>query len=344
MNIGVLGVNYKSSELVRRELFAKIAQKFAESSSSSAHVLLSTCNRTELYFSSDNLVQTYCQLLMDLKAIAGKDLDQVFYCYFDKQCFTHLAQVVSGIDSVVFGEAEIQRQVKKSYEYAKQSCSLPFSLHYLFQKCIKIGKEIRTEYRLPKGPVSLEGTLWELSCCFFAGNKSLSVLFVGCSEINRKIIPFFKAKGITDLHLTTRHPEIAKEMIDKQGVRLLPWHEMSRWVDFDIVVSSSPSQEYLLMQGHTSQDFPVQNRLIFDLSLPRSVEPTIEKHSRITLRNIEEIGHFMEQKQKGSLQEGLLIKTKIEEAVSWQLVCYEKKREKDCLYAEREASCGFIGS
>lgn len=340
MNIGVLGVNHKSSELEQRECFAKAAQSLVESTSLDSLVLLSTCNRTEIYFSSEDLVQTYCQLLLDLKTVAGSDLSQLFYCYFDRRCFTHLAQVITGIDSVIFGEAEIQRQVKKAYEVAQESRCLASSLHFLFQKSMKIGKEIRTKFALPKGVISLEGTLWELSRCFFSTHKPLSVLFFGYSEINRKIIPFFKKKGVEELYLSTRQRKSAEEVEDKLKVKLLPWEQRDRWVDFDVVISSSSAREYLLTQEQMSQEETLQNRIIFDLSLPRSVDPQIGKHPKITLFNIEEIGSFIEQKQKGFWQERQQIERSIEAAVAWQLECYGKKKDKNLLYSiTNDISC-----
>ena len=192
MDVGVLGINYKSSELGIRESFAKASLTFSERNSSMPLVVLSTCNRTEIYFSSDNLAETHSKLLFELKNTALENFEHMIYCYFGERCFIHLAKVTAGVDSVIFGEAEIQRQVKQSYSLSAAHCNLPSSMHYLFQKSLKIGKEIRTNFCLPKGHVSLESTLWDLSRCFFSEKKIINTLVIGHSDINRKVISYMK--------------------------------------------------------------------------------------------------------------------------------------------------------
>lgn len=328
MDVGVLGINYRSSELGFRESFAKAAVSFLDRNSSMPLVVLSTCNRTEIYFSSNNLAETHSSLVFELKNTAPEDFEQMLYCYFGERCFSHLAKVTSGVDSVIFGEAEIQGQVKLSYSRAAMQCKLPSSMHYLFQKSLKIGKEIRTNFCLPKGHVSLESTLWDLSQCFFSQQKPIKTLVVGHSEINRKVIPFMKEKGGFDLHLATRNPKAAAEIIKKYSLKSVPWSDTKEWADFDMVICGSKCSDYILTLDQIPLDpFQIQTKLIVDLGLPRNVDPALAKSPLIALFNIEEIGGFIDQKQKVSLQEQKIIQQKIEEAVSRQLAIYSLKRK-----------------
>lgn len=326
MDIGILGINYRASEISLRESFAKAAQCFLERTLSLPFILLSTCNRTEIYFSGNDLSEMHSKILLELK----EDLDfgQRLYSYFGRHCFNHLAKVTSGTDSILFGEAEIQRQVKQAYEQAAFTRDLPASMHYLFQKCLKIGKEIRTEFSLPKGHVSLESTIWDLSLCFFTQIRPISLLFIGYSEINRKILPFFKNKGGFDLFLATKRRDSVKEFIDKYGVMILPWDRIEQWAKFDMIICASKSSEYILKVGQIPKD-PLQAkaRLIIDLGLPRNVDPLISKSPSIALFNIEELGGFIEQKQEISMKEQMIIQKNLEEAVARQVAIYARKRK-----------------
>lgn len=325
MDIGVLGINYKSSELDLRESFAKACEGF-ENETNIPIVLLSTCNRTEIYFSSDHLLQTYSEIVSALKRRAEYSFEKEIYSYFAEHCFSHLAKVCSGADSVIFGEAEIQRQVKMSYEKASKRQMLPASLHYLFQKNLKIGKEIRTEFSLPKGAVSIESTIWNLASCFFSKERPLSILLVGYSKINRKVIHFLKDKEGVILHLVTRNPSL----IEEKGVfTLLPWSLISSWSSFDMVISGSKCSKYLLFPQQIPQEASsIQSKLVIDLGVPRNVDPAIGKNPLITLCNIEDIAGLIDHKKVVSFRLQKTIEQKIEQLAARQAELYRFRKEK----------------
>ncbi len=324
MDIGVMGISYKSSELSFREVFTRSSHEFLRANPFLPMVLLSTCNRTEIYFSSSDLTKTYSYLLTLFEEEG--DFEQRLYCYFGSKCFEHLAKVTCGLDSALFGEAEIQGQVRRSYEKASFR-KLPFPLHYLFQKSLKIGKEMRNQFSLPKGLVSLESTLWELSQCFFSQKKPISLLLIGYSEINRLIISFFKKKQIFIMQLATRRSQ--EELFQKCDIPVLSFDQIDSWVDFDMVISASHSSEYLLNAKQIPEDLSlVKTRLVVDLSLPRNVDPLIEKNPLITLFNIEEVNKFIEEKQQMSLEKQKYIQDKVEELVTRQTALYFTKKKR----------------
>jgi len=322
MRVGLIGMNYKLLDLELRELFAKKAKKLSEENFGFPVVLLSTCNRTEIYFSAEDLAEAHSLLLTELKKEIEEITEHHLYSYFGENCFSHIAKVTSGLDSVIFGETEIQRQVKEAYENASNLGVLPSCLHFMFQKSLKLGKEIRTTYSLPKTHVSMESTLHDLIRYFFTEDKDLSILFVGFSEINRKIIPFLKGKSFSKLHLATRSKESATQI----PVQLIDWPALSNWPSYDVVISGSVASEYLLRADHLTK-FP-QNKLVLDLSLPRNVDPFIGRHPSITLFNIEEINSFIDQKQTRICKERELMKRQVEEKVLHQIELYHEKNNR----------------
>ena len=326
MRVGLIGMNYKLFDLEIREQFARESEKLLEGKLGLPIILLSTCNRTEIYFSAEDLPEGHSSILSELKSEIGEFSDDHLYSYFGEKCFDHLAKVTAGLDSVILGEAEIQRQVKEAYETAACLQKLPFCLHYMFQKSLKLGKEIRTAYTLPKTLVSMESTIWNLMRYFFGEQKTQSILFVGFSEINRKILSFFKGKGFSNLSLATRSIEAAKESSIKHSFQLINWQDLRCWKDYDIVVCGSVAPKYLLEQEHVVGT--IQNRLVIDLGLPRNVDPFIGKHPTITLFNIEEVNFFIDQKQRGVFQEKELMKKQIEERVLTQIGLYYNKKTR----------------
>ncbi|MES2198661.1 MAG: hypothetical protein V4489_00630 [Chlamydiota bacterium] len=327
MDIGMLGVSYKSSELELRESFAKACQQLVEEEKKIPLVVLSTCNRTEIYFSSSSLTETHSDVVSALKKILGTEFEQRIYSCFKKLCFIHLAKVSSGVDSVIFGEAEIQRQVKMAYKEASLRYKLPASLHYLFQKSLKIGKEIRTKFELPKGSVSLESTVWNLARCFFPGGEPISVLLIGYSKINRKIIQYFKNKEGVLLHLATRNPQMVEESV--RAFSFVPWASLSSWACFDMVISGSKCSEYLLdaNQIPVTASF-IQTKVVVDLGVPRNVDPMVGKNPLITLFNIEDVTGLIDHRKEISLGIQKDIEQEIEQLAFKQVFLYEGRKEK----------------
>ncbi len=124
MRIGVVGINHRLAGLELRDSLARICQKKFGSDrithSNHSFILLSTCNRTEVYFCSDNLPESHSYLINALRGDVSEDFDQKLYSFFGSDCFLHLCRVTAGLDSAIVAETEIQGQVKTAYEKAAQ--------------------------------------------------------------------------------------------------------------------------------------------------------------------------------------------------------------------------------
>ncbi len=279
MRVGIVGVNHKSCDLQQREMIARAAAQIDMQDT----VLLSTCNRTEIYFSGDDLAEIHGEILSLIRGRVKEPFEHTLYSYFGEDCFAHLALVTAGLDSVVLAESEIQRQAKLSYEQAFGQGKLAKELHYLFQKSFKIAKKIRTSFPALKSEISLEGMLLRLANSFFQTRPK--VLFVGNSKVNRQIISFFRKKGITDLFLHTR--SLPSEE---------PFAHLSSWHEFDLVICGTKAPDYLIKAEGVAP--PYKTRLMIDLGVPRNIDPRFRMHPYITLLNIEEIGNLIKKKEE----------------------------------------------
>lgn len=301
MQVGVLGINYKSSELNVREILAKTAMSQILDQSWNdqqfSYVLLSTCNRTEIYFSAENLPAAHTQLINLLRLGIDLSFEHSLYSFFGSECFMHLAKVTAGFDSVIFGEAEIQRQIKKAYEAAAVSKKLPACMHYMFQKALRIGKKMRTRFNLPRNKASIESVLIDLCHSFFR-SKNPKILFLGNSDINRLIMNSFTMKGFDQITLATRSLHLAQPVKEKLNIELMSWDQIHRWTEYDMVVCGSNQKEYIIKKDdvykYAEPVSVMPSSLIIDLSMPRSVDPALNKHPQISLFNIEEINFFCE--------------------------------------------------
>lgn len=299
MRVGVVGINHKLADLQLRELLAKGSQRRfgAGNSTHGDHffVLLSTCNRTEIYFCSENLSNTHTYLLNILRQEVAQEFDQKLYSYFGHDCFLHLSRVASGLDSAIIAETEIQGQVKNAYEAASEYTSLPKDMHFLFQKALRIGKKVRTHLPLQRGLPDIEHAVLNIGWQELKNPNETKILFVGASDINQKILNFFIEKQIPDLTMCNRS-KLATEKVHP-GVKILSWTELNQWHHFDWIIFGTKSPEYILTPRQLPKKLD-ETKLIIDLSVPRNVDPLLGRHPHLSLFNIDQINRTLKSRKQ----------------------------------------------
>src|SRR5690554_1094898 len=120
LSVGVLGVNHKTANLPLREAIARAVVNLKSIFLPLQIVILSTCNRTEIYFSAEDLTEGHSHLLSFLRKAIDVPFEQAFYSFFGMDCFFHLCRVAAGLDSAIFAESEIQRQVRVAYSTSEK--------------------------------------------------------------------------------------------------------------------------------------------------------------------------------------------------------------------------------
>ncbi|MBA3603441.1 MAG: glutamyl-tRNA reductase [Parachlamydiaceae bacterium] len=301
MRIGILGINCKLANLQLRERLAKACQKhfYSQNAVHGSHsiVLLSTCNRTELYFCSDDLAITHTYILSILRQEVNEEFDQKLYTYFGEDCFLHLCRVTTGLDSAILGETEIQGQVKCAYERVTEFIALPKELHYLFQKALSVGKKARS-LRIVQGDLAgIEHAVFKTGKEQFKNLEDVKILFVGASEINNKVILYFKENHLQHITLCNRTTAAAKAMIETHRLKFLDWKSINSWTDYDWIIFGTKSNDFLLTKS--SLHLPFQcSKLLIDLSVPRNIDPQIDEDSRISLFNIDQLNSSLTERRQ----------------------------------------------
>jgi glutamyl-tRNA reductase len=279
LQVGVVGVNYKTAPLELREALSKEIIAFPKSLQeklSQPFVLLVTCNRFEVYFSSQDLYAASHEIVRKLEKIVGFSSRSCFYHYFDHTCFYHLSKVICGLDAAILGESDIQGQVKRAYYEGALDRQLPKDLHYLFQKSLRIGKQIRTHFFPSHKLMTLEEVIYLLSKEWL----DKKILFIGYSEINRKIMQFFRAKGVSNMAICTGANLTSRLRLEK----------IEHWVNYPIVIVGTKRQDYVLK---LKEGF--DTKLVFDLGMPRSVDPLLKEALR--LYTLEDLSLEIEKRQ-----------------------------------------------
>ncbi len=293
MRIGVVGINHRLAELKLRESLARTCQKrFGPGyihHPSHSFVLLSTCNRTEIYFCSDDLTETHSYLINLLRTDTEEDFDQKLYSFFGPDCFLHLCRVTAGLDSAIVAETEIQGQVKTAYEKTFEQISIPSDLHFLFQKSLQIGKKVRSKLPMQRGLPNIEHAILNAGTMNNPNfSRDCPVLFIGASEINLKICHFLKTKGYSNLTICNRTPKRSEEY----GVDILPWEQFNRWIEFDWIIAGTKAQAPLIHAGNLPGGLTA-GKILFDLSVPRNIDHKVSEDSRITLWNIDQLNQML---------------------------------------------------
>ena len=225
-----------------------------------------------------------------------EEFEHCVYSYFGSDCFFHLARVTAGIDSALIGETEIQGQVKRAYTLASSYHRLAPELHFLFQKCLKIGKNVRSIYSLSCEFPSLEEAIFNAGTKLFEDLSEKKILFVGLSNINLKILSDFKKRGCKHLFVSNRSPEKAAHVASQEGFALHPWSELCRWPQFDIAIFGTKCPTFLAEKEHLGRQFSC--RLVIDLSVPRNVDPRVGRSAPITLLNVDQLNKTQDRRQK----------------------------------------------
>ncbi len=331
MQIGVIGINHRSRSLLVREQFARAFQSEFDTPTTRIpdSVLLLTCNRVELYFSSDQLASTHAYILQRLNSRGLSATSYALYSYFGKECFFHLGRVITGMDSAIFGESEIQRQVKLAYERRRKQTSLRHDLHYLFQKALKTGKALRNSYLAYPRDSELPRSIEKTTSWLGTDLKTASILLVGYSRLNRTIASFLQAKGCRALALCTR-----AQTAHISGVAILDWTILPQWQTYDVVICATQHSTYVLKEGKGVKRG--KNRtLLFDLGVPRNVDPALSYHPSVYLCHLSQLEKLLfVQEEKHSVA---LCSQKLETIVLRQMMLFTKRRQAKDRYLDSAA-------
>ena len=300
MQLLTLGLNHRTAPVDVRERVSFSREELrsgllslGEYDGLSGLVVLSTCNRTELYTSVDDHErggQALRQFLNDL-AQGGDDLDEYLYNYADEEAIRHLFRVASSLDSLVLGEGQILSQVKEAYAIAREAGATSTVLNLLFHRAIAAGKRVRTETRIAYRSVSVSYAAVELAAASLGGLGGCAALIFGAGKMAELTAEHLRAHGIELIYVANRHIERAEKLAERIGGEAIPFDRAMEYATcVDVVVTSTGAPHYVIKAWEARRLMARrQGRKIFliDIAVPRDVDPDVAGIKGIELYNID---------------------------------------------------------
>ena len=310
MTLLAIGINHQTAPVELRERVA-----FADHSLPAAlaalrdlgpvHevVLLSTCNRTELYAVADDDGHALDAWLANHPGDeGGRDLGDYLYRHVDTDAVRHLFRVATGLDSLVLGEPQILGQVKQAWAAARGAGTLGGQLDRLFQQAFVAAKRARTDTRIGANPVSVASTAVRLAQASFARLEDAVVLLVGAGETIELVARHLSQSRVKRLLVANRTVAHAQDIATRHGGVALPLEELQRHLaEADIVFSATASREPVITRGQVEAALARRRHrpmLLLDLAVPRDIDPVVAQLKDAFLYTIDDLERAIEDNRR----------------------------------------------
>jgi len=335
MTLLALGINHKTAPVALRErvtfspdtleqaLNSLLAQPLVQGG-----VVLSTCNRTELYLSveqQENLQEQLVTWLCDYHKLSVDEVRKSLYWHHDNDAVSHLMRVASGLDSLVLGEPQILGQVKKAFADSQRGHSLSSELERMFQKSFSVAKRVRTETEIGASAVSVAFAACTLARQIFESLSTVSVLLVGAGETIELAARHLHQHKVKKLMIANRTRARAQVLADEVGAEVISLPDIdSRLAEADIIISSTASPLPIIGKGMVERALKQrrnQPMLLVDIAVPRDVEPEVGKLPNAYLYSVDDLQAIIEsnmaQRQAAAVQAETIVVQESSEFMSW---------------------------
>jgi glutamyl-tRNA reductase len=303
MPLIVIGLSHHSASVTVRERFAfaesavpGALEKLRATGIASEAVILSTCNRVEIYAASDlpepSAMAALRQFLLEHHAVAEPAAGEL-YAYGEEQTLAHLFRVACGLDSMVLGETEILGQLKKAYEIALELQHTGSRLNKAFQKAFNVAKQVRTETSIQRGTVSVGSVAVELARKIFSSLRDHQVMIIGAGDTGEKTARALLSRGAHSIIVSNRSHDRAVELareLEGRAVRFEDWG--AEFARIDILISSTAAPHYILDRARLEPLMKTRHNrplLIIDIAVPRDIDPEVNFLENVYLYNIDDL-------------------------------------------------------
>ena len=311
MHLTALGVNHVSAPMaVREQLAVNLADQDAVLQGVrglpgvTGAMILSTCNRTELYFAQAKATGDDAhRVLSRYLAMRGNSpsLAPYFYQHDDASAVRHVFRVATGLDSMVLGEPQILGQLKGAYAQAKAANMLTPALEKLLQQSFFVAKQARTDTGLGQNPVSVASSAVRLAKQIYDDFDRRTALIIGAGETATLIARHLSAQGLKRLLITNRTFSRAQALAEELDGQAVLFAQLDRHLgDADMVITATASSQALLDTERVKAAMSGRKRrtlLLIDLSVPRNITPEVANLQDVFLYGVDDLRYVAEQGQ-----------------------------------------------
>ncbi len=330
-SFAVFGLSHKTAPLELREKLAfkgteldEFYRQLLSNSGVDGVLILSTCNRSEVYVVGANLENLHKEMEDKFVAKMGSAPKQdVFYWYTGASAITHLIRVTSGLDSMILGETQITNQVKEAYSRAISLGMNGTLMNQIAHRAFRVAKKVRTDTDIQRQPVSVPYTAVLLAEQIFGELSSKRVMLVGAGDMSELAARHLVEHELEGLMIANRSHEraenLAREFLDKVACEVLSLESLGAHLhEADIVIASTSAQETLISADQVREAMRLRrNRAMFfiDLGVPRDIAPEINEVMNAYLFDIDDLQQVvddnLEERQQAAAEADVLIRAEV---------------------------------
>jgi glutamyl-tRNA reductase len=306
VSVVVIGLNHRSMPLGLFERLTiddarlpKALHDLADRTSVSEAVVLSTCNRTEVYAVVEKFHGAYADIrnfLAETAFLAPEDFADHLYVHYDREAIRHLFTVTAGLDSAVVGESEILGQTKQAWSRAKGEGTTGPVLNLLFRHAVEVGKRARTDTDIARGTASVSYAAVEMAAAELGSLESRRVLVLGAGDMGEGMAVALASAGVAEIKVANRTWDRARalaERVDGVAVRLADLTQALAEVDVLLTSTGATS----IMLEHADLEPIVAARagrplLVVDIAVPRDIDPAVAELPGVTLLDLHDLRRF----------------------------------------------------
>ena len=307
MSLLVLGLDHRTAPVEMRELLSVEREQLPGALEQLSEyvpqsVILSTCNRTEVYvYDPDDigLVGRVGDFMIGYSGVPGAELERHVYQLWEADCVSHLFRVAGGLESMIVGERQILGQVRAAFSAASQGAYMKSPLTRVFHSALRAGRRVHRETSIGQHSRSVSRAAVQLAWAMFDRLDDRRALVIGAGDAGRMVARALADAGVRRITVTNRTQWRAEELAQDLGGVAVPFEGMGRALaESDLVISSTGSPGYVVDEALATEAMSSRNSaepiLMIDIAVPRDIEPSIGDREGVQLFDIDGLGQVAE--------------------------------------------------
>lgn len=314
MNLVVVGTNYKYSPIELRERLSFSRKRIRdalfflkERDVLKAAVILSTCNRVEVYASADELeigIREIEDFISRYHEISKAKLSPFLYRYKDKEAIRHLFLVSSGLDSLILGETQVLGQVKFFFYESESVGYVDGFLRKIFFSAFSTSKRVHRETRISEGKVSVGSLAIDFIRERLSTLSGKNVLIIGAGKVTELVLRYLRQEQPNVVFISSRSFEKAKELAAQIGAKAVRFDKLNQFLrEADVVITATSSPHFIIKKEIVEGTIGSCRLLIIDLALPRDVDPRVKEIENVDLFCLEDLDTVIKKNMEKRSQE-----------------------------------------
>ena len=280
-------------------------------------VVLSTCNRMEIYVSSNNAEPEFLiDFIINYFDLCNSSR-KYFYEITGLNAVKHLFRVASGLESQILGEPEILGQIKEAYFFAHNTGWTDKTINKVFLKAIETGKKVRTETKISQGNISYGSVIFSIVKNFFDTIKNKNIILIGTGKMASIVVNYLKHKETNVTVIANKHFDIAVKLASEVKGKAIMFDEIDSVLDTaDLIISSTSAPHFVLKKSDFEMRTNYQPLLIFDIAVPRDIDPEVRNIPNIYLYDIDDLTAIIDKNIETRKKEQIVAQRIIDEEIT----------------------------